>query len=146
MTLDPCATPRQQTVDIMIDLARLTRSHRIAVAGGECVQIHRHLHRRGFARCSIAGSGAQSGRYSAALIAGDHSHQALEASLARVSPLLDTAASVVISIESEEKGVSLRVRARLEQLGFRIEAGVRCQQGFLLSAYRCNVASVAKAA
>jgi len=25
-------------------------------------------------------------------------------------------------------------------------AGVRCQQGFLLSAYRCNFASIAKAA
>jgi hypothetical protein len=38
------------------------------------------------------------------------------------------------------------VRTKLEQLGFRIEAGVRCQQGFLLSAYRCNFASIAKAA
>ncbi|NVN86958.1 MAG: hypothetical protein HXX15_12830 [Rhodopseudomonas sp.] len=146
MTLDPCATPRQQAVDIMIDLARLTRSHRIAVAGSESVQIHRHLHRRGFARCSIVGSGVQFGRYSAALIAGDRSHQALEASLARVSPLLDATASVVVSIDSEEKGLSLRVRTRLDQLRFRIEAGVRCQQAFLLSAYRCNVASIAKAA
>jgi hypothetical protein len=146
MTHNPCTDPRQQAVDIMIDLARLAPSHRIAVAGADGVQIHRHLHRRGFGRCSIAGSYAQIGQYSAALIAGDRSLQALEGSLARVSPLLNATASIVVSIDSEEKGLSLRVRTRLEQLGFRIEAGVRCRQAFLLSAYRGNVASIAKAA
>jgi hypothetical protein len=59
---------------------------------------------------------------------------------------LNATATIVVSIESPERGLSLRVRTKLEQLGFRVEAGVRCQQGFLLSAYRCNFASIAKAA
>ncbi len=77
---------------------------------------------------------------------GDRSFQDLETSLVRTSQLLNATATIVVSIESPERGLSLRVRTKLEQLGFRIEAGVRCQQGFLLSAYRCNFASIAKAA
>jgi threonyl-tRNA synthetase len=111
----------------------------------QTASIHRQLHRRGFWHCSITGSFTQFGRYSAALIAGDRSRQAQEASLAHVSPLLNATATIVVSIDSEQKGLSLRVRTRLEQLGFRIEADVRCQQAFLLSAYRCNVTSIAKA-
>ena len=38
--------------------------------------------------------------------------------------------------QTRESGVCLKIRSRLEQMGFRIEAGVRCQQGLVLSAYR----------
>jgi hypothetical protein len=41
-----------------------------------------------------------------------------------------------VLIDSHESGFCLKVRSRLEQMGFRIEAGVRCRQGFVLSAYR----------
>jgi hypothetical protein len=137
----------EQAVETMIGLARLTKSHPIAIAGADSLQIHRELHRRGFFRCAVANSpGLHGGQYSAALIAGDRSQQAVEASLAVVSRLLGATATIVVSINSEEKDLGLKLRSRLEQLGFRIEAGVRCQYGFLLSAYRCNFVSVAKAA
>jgi acetolactate synthase regulatory subunit len=141
------AAARERMVDTMIDLARVATSHRVIAAGADSVRIHRVLYRRGFARCATAGTcGIPCGQYSAAFIAGDRSYQALEASLVRVSPFLNATATIVISIESGESGLSFRVRAKLQRLGFRVEAGVRCEQAFLLSAYRCNVAAIAKAA
>jgi hypothetical protein len=141
------AAARERMVDTMIDLARVARSHRIVAAGADSLRIHRALYRRGFVRCATAGTcGIPLGQSSAAFIAGDRSYPGLEASLVRVSRFLNATTTIVVSIESEENGLSLRVRAKLEQLGFRIEAGVRCQQAFLLSAYRCNVAAIAKAA
>jgi hypothetical protein len=43
---------------------------------------------------------------------------------------------VAVLIDSLESGFSLKIRMRLAQMGFQIEAGVRCQQGLVLSAYR----------
>jgi hypothetical protein len=141
------AAARGRMVDTMIDLARLATSHRVIAAGTDGVRMHRALYRRGFARCATASTcGMSRGQYSAAFIAGDRSYRELEASLVRVSPFLNATATIVVSIESGEDGLSFRVRAKLEQLGFRIEAGVRCQQALLLSAYRCNFAAIAKAA
>jgi hypothetical protein len=131
----------------MIDLARVARSHRVIAAGADSLRIHRILYRRGFTRCATVGTfGIPCGQSSAAFIAGDRSYRELEASLVRISRFLNATATVVVSIESGEDGLSLKVRAKLERLGFRIEAGVRCQQAFLLSAYRCNVAAIARAA
>jgi len=70
------------------------------------------------------------------LIAGHNSLQAIEAALVELSPFLGTSATVAVLIDSREIGAGLRIRGKLEQMGFRIEAGVRCQQGFVLSAIR----------
>ena len=147
MTQTDSATAQEQFIDTMIDLARLSQSHRIIIAGRDSLGIHRALHCRGFIRAATTATCRTScGQHSAGLIVGDRSFQDLETSLVRTSQLLNATATIVVSIESPERGLSLRVRTKLEQLGFRIEAGVRCQQGFLLSAYRCNFASIAKAA
>ena len=42
--------------------------------------------------------------------------------------------------------VGLRIRKRLQEMGFRIEAGVRCQRGLVLSAYRSGYVEMEKAA
>lgn len=147
MTEADCNAVRDQSIDIMIDLARLSQSHRIVAAGNDSFRIRRELHRRGYVHAVTATScGMPRGQHVAALIAGDGTYHALETSLIRVSPFLNAMATIVISIESQEKGVSLKVRAKLEQLGFRIEAGVRCQHGLMLSAYRHSFGSIAKAA
>ena len=59
-----------------------------------------------------------------------------------------TSASAAIAtlIDSREGGVCLKIRSRLEQMGFRIEAGVRCDQGLVLSAYRQGLAQMEQAA
>jgi hypothetical protein len=50
-----------------------------------------------------------------------------------MSPFLSANAAVAVLVDSRE---SLKIRTRLERMGFQIEAGVRCQQGLVLSAYR----------
>ena len=79
---------------------------------------------------------APCGRHSAGLIAGCGSYQAIEAALIQISRFLNSAANIAISIESHESGLVARVRVKLQQLGFRIEAGARCREGFVLAAHR----------
>ena len=70
----------------------------------------------------------------------------LLAALAQVSPFLSAHAAVAILIESREGELCMKVRQRLQQMGFRIEAGVRCQQGLVLSACRLDFAQMENAA
>jgi len=65
-----------------------------------------------------------------------NSLHAIEAALAQISPFLGLSATIAILIDSGESGFCLKILTKLEQMGFRIEAGVRCQQGLVLSAYR----------
>jgi hypothetical protein len=133
MTTIAFTTPLDQAADIMIGLARLTPSHPVIVGGADSLQILRRLRRRGFFRAVAASDLAvRRGPNSAALVAGDRTLQSVEASLAAVSPLLSATAAIVVAIPSVEKDIGLKIRSRLEQLGFRIEAGVRCQAGLLL--------------
>ena len=60
----------------------------------------------------------------------------MKAALAEISPFLGASAAIAVLINSAEGGFSLKIRAKLEQMGFRIEAGARCQQGLVLSADR----------
>lgn len=45
-----------------------------------------------------------------------------------------------------DQSPGLKIRALLEQIGFRIEAGVRCRQGLVLSAYRQGFGQMENAA
>jgi hypothetical protein len=93
------------------------------------------------ATCRIA-----KGQHAVGLIAGQNSLQAIEAALARISPFLCTSAAIAILIDSPEGGCCLKIRTKLEQMGFRIEAGVRYPQGLVLSAYRQGFAQMENAA
>jgi hypothetical protein len=53
---------------------------------------------------------------------------------------------MAVLIDSRESGVCSKIRTRLEQMGFRIEAGVRCRQGLVLSAYRRDFGQMENAA
>jgi hypothetical protein len=55
-------------------------------------------------------------------------------------------AAIAVLIDSPEGGCCLKIRTKLEQMGFRIEAGVRCPQGLVLSAYRQGFAQMENAA
>ena len=80
-------------------------------------------------------------QHAVGLITGQGSLLAIETALAQISQFLSAIAAVAILIDSRESGFCLKVRTRLEQMGFRIEAGVRCQQGLVLSAYRQGFAN-----
>ena len=131
------APNREQVVDTMIGLTRLSNLHRAIVAGSDSLELYLALRRRGFVRvATTATCRIPKGQHAVGLITGQNSLQAIEAALARISPFLSASAAIAVLINSRESGFCLKIRSRLEQMGFRIEAGVRCQQGLVLSAYR----------
>jgi hypothetical protein len=138
---------REQVIDTMIDLTRLSYLHRAIVAGGDRMELYLALRRRGFVRsATTATCGIPKAQHAVGLITGQNSHGAIEAALAGISPYLCANAAIAVLIDSRESGLSLKIRSRLEQMGFRIEAGVRCQQGLVLSAYRQGFGQMENAA
>jgi hypothetical protein len=145
--MDHAVPGREQVVDTMIGLTRLSNLHRVIVAGSDSMELYLALRRRGFIRvattatCRIAKA-----QHAVGLITDQNSAGAIEAALARISPFLCASAAIAILIDSRESGVCMKIRSRLEQMGFRIEAGVRCRQGLVLSAYRQGFGQLENAA
>jgi hypothetical protein len=110
----------------------------------------RHVWQASLLRSPTAGSGTSCriprGQHAVGLITGHNSLRANEASLAEISPFLCTTAAIAVLIDSRESATCLKIRAKLEQMGFRIQAGVRCQQGLVLSAYRQSFSQMENAA
>ena len=141
------ASDREQVVDTMIGLTRLTNLHRAIVVGSCSMELYLALRRRGFLRVATAATcRIPKGQHSVGLIAGHNSLQAIESALAEISPFLSTSAAVAVLIDSSAIGAGLRIREKLEQLGFRVEAGVRCREGFVLSAVRRGFGQMENAA
>jgi hypothetical protein len=138
---------REQFTDTMIELTRLSKQHRTIVAGSNSLELYLTLRRRGFvhvattAMCRIPRR-----QHAVGLIPGQNSLRAIEAALADISRFLCTSAAIAILIDSRESGFRLQIRTKLQQMGFRIEAGVRCQQGLVLSAYRQGFGQMENAA
>ena len=138
---------REQVVDTMIELTRLSNLHRAIVAGSDSLELCLALRRRGFIRVATTETcRVPKGQHAVGLITGQNSLAAIEVALARISPFLCTSAAVAVLIDSRESGFCLKIRNKLEQMGFRIEAGVRCQQGLVLSAYRQGFGQMENAA
>ena len=141
------ASNREQVVDTMIDLTRLSNLHRAIAAGSDSLELYLALRRRGFIRVATTTTCRIPKRQHAiGLITGQNSLQAIEAALAQISQFLSPSAAVAVLVDSRESGLCLKIRNLLEQMGFRIEAGVRCQQGLVLSAYRQGFVQMENAA
>ena len=138
---------RDQVVDTMIGLTRLSNLHRAIVAGSDSLELYLALRRRGFNRvATTATCRIPKGQHAVGLMTGQNSLGAIEAAFAEISQFLSASAAIAVLIDSRESGFCLKVRTKLEQMGFRIEAGVRCQQGLVLSAYRRGFAQMENAA
>jgi hypothetical protein len=138
---------REQVVDTMIELTRLSSLHRAIIAGSDSLELYLALRRRGFIRVATTTTcGIPKGQHAVGLITGQNSQAAIEAALTQISQFLSASAAVAVPIDSPEGGSCLKIRGKLEQMGFRIEAGVRCQQGLVLSAYRQGFAQMENAA
>lgn len=137
----------EQVVDTMIELTRLSNLHRAIVAGNGSMDLYSALRRRGFIRVATTTTCRfPRGQHAIGLITGQNTLQAIEAALAQLSQFLCTSATIAVLIDSRESGFCLKIRTKLEQMGFRIEAGVRCQQGLVLSAYRQGFGEMENAA
>jgi len=128
---------REQVVDTMISLTRLSNLHRAIVAGNDSLPLYLSLRRRGFIRiATTATCRLPRKQHTIAFVTGGHSVLAIESALDQVSPFLGPSATIAILICSREGEFCLKIRRRLEQMGFQIEAGVRCHDGLVLSSYR----------
>src|SRR5260370_6080962 len=126
---------REQVVDTMIELTRLSKLHRAIVAGSDSLELYLALRRRGFIRvATTATCRIPRGQHAVGLITGQNSLRAIEAALADISQFLCTSAAIAVLIDSRESGFCLKIRTKLEQMGFRIEAGGRRQPGLVLFA------------
>ena len=137
----------EQVVDAMIDLTRLAHPHRAIIAGSDRIELYLALRRRGFVHVSTTATcRIPKAQHSVGLIAGQNSTVAIESALTEIAQFLCGSAAIAVLIDSRESGVCLKIRSKLEQIGFRIEAGVRCQQGLVLSAYRQDFGQMRQAA
>jgi hypothetical protein len=141
------ASSNERIMETMVDLTRLSPSQRVIVAGASAFDIYRGLHQRGFSRAAtIVTCRIPCGQHDAAFIAGEHSFQALQALLVRILPFLSTRATMAVWVGCEQPERGRKLQALLERLGFRIEAGARCESGFVLSAQRQAFNHIANAA
>ena len=137
------ASDLEQVVDTMIALTRLSRLDGAIIAGQESTELYLSLRRRGFVRVATSSTFRMPRRqYAVGLIV---AHNTLTA-LSQASAYLGANAAVAVLVESRDGEFGMKVRERLQQTGFRIEAGVRCHLGLVLSASRQGYARVEAAA
>jgi hypothetical protein len=136
----------ERIMETMIDLTGLSKSQRVIAAGSDAFDIYLALHHRGFSRVATpATCRIPCGQHDVALVAGEHSIKALEELLVRIVAFLNTRATVAVWVDSDgHRGTKLS--SLLNRLGFRIAAGAKCENGFVLSARRHETSHVAKAA
>jgi hypothetical protein len=106
------------------------------------------LHRRGYNRVSTTATcGLPRGQYDVALVEWQlHSIKALETTLDWLVHFLAQSSVLVIWIDASESTNQRKLRSILEKLGFRFEAGTRCEGGLAIAARRLDANQQAIAA
>ncbi len=140
------ASDQAQVLDTMITLTRLTHLQRAIIAGSGGMELYLGLRQRGFMRVATISTSWLPRRQHAIALLADRSSASLEKALTEISPFLSAGATIALLIDADDNGSSLSVRAKLQQMGFQIEAGVRCHQGLVLSACRRGFGRMEKAA
>ena len=139
--------PAEGVVETMIQLTRAAKSHRVIVAGSNAFDVYLDLLHRGFFRAATTATcRIPCEQHDVGLIAGQHSTQALETLLVRIVPFLTSQAIMAVCVDCDEHQGGMRLQKLLERLGFRIEAGTKCEGGFILAARRDAWNGAAKAA
>jgi hypothetical protein len=128
-----------QVVETMISLTRLSTLRSAIVAGDNSMDLCLLLRRRGFLRIATpATCRTPKKQHDVGFLMSPTSLAVTETALSQMSQYLSEAAMISVLISARETGFSMGVRKKLEQLGFRIEVGVHCRQGLVLSACRCR--------
>jgi len=133
----------RQVIDVFVALTRPSPLDSVIITGDESMALYLSLRRRGFARVATpATCRIPRRRHIIGIVTGRNP----VAALAQVSPFLTANSAIAVLIESQEGDSSMTIRHKLQQMGFRIEAGVRCRQGFVLFACRRGCAQMEQAA
>ena len=123
------ASDHEEVVDVLVALTRPSPLDSVIIAGNKSMDFYLALRRRGFDRvatpetCRIPKQ-----RHIIGLVTGEK----LVVALAQASPFLSANSAIAVLIEAQAGDLSMTIRHKLQQMGFRIEAGVRCQRGFVL--------------
>jgi hypothetical protein len=135
-------------IETMIELARCSKPDRIIVAGADGPQKMLDLHRRGYNRvATTATCGLPRGQYDVALVNGrSHSIKALEATLDWLVHFLAPTGVLTIWVDSRQCPDRHELASMLDRVGYRIEAGTRCEHGLAVSARRSNATQATIAA
>src|SRR5260370_36507615 len=111
---------REQVIDTMIGLTRLSNLHRTIVAGNDSLELYLALRRRGFIRvATTATCRILKGQHSVGLITGHNSLRAIEAALVEISQFLRTRAPIAVLIDSRDSAFCLKVPSALASSGLR---------------------------
>jgi hypothetical protein len=138
---------REQVLDTMVGLTRMSNLQRAIIAGDDGMELYLELWHRGFIRVStVLTCGIPRKQHTIGLIAGRETPEPIERALAEISPFLCTNATIAVLTNTHGSNCGLRIRTKLQQMGFQIEAGVRCQQGLVLSACRQGFGQMENAA
>jgi hypothetical protein len=129
-------------IDSIIKLARCSDRQRILLAGIRRRDPAPGWRSRGYHRvATTATSRLPRGQYGFAIVEWrQHSIKALETMLDWLVYFLSPQGVLVIWIDGAGDTASARrgLRSAIEQLGFQVETGKRCGNGFAISAYRLN--------
>lgn len=142
--LSPTAAQRQ-IVETVVRLAQPGFTGRFVVCGDDALCAA--LQAEGLWASSFESCATESGPCLVGIVAGARSRTELAAAIAHIAPhLVGAAATLMVLIESGCRGLGPQAGPLLAPLGFRIDAGVHCQRGLLLSAHRSAEAAMAAAA
>jgi hypothetical protein len=137
----------KRIMETVIELTRLSKSHRVIVAGSNAFDIYLGLLHRGFGRAATTATcRVPCEQHHLALVMGEHSIRAFEAVLVRIVPFLNTRATMAVWVDADQHHRGKKLQLLLERLGVRIEAGAKCATGFVLAAQRRERTPVANAA
>lgn len=139
------ASDQAQVLDTMIGLTRLSPLQRAIVGGSGGTELYLGLRRRGFMRVAAISASWMPRRQHAIGLLADCNPAAIEKVLGEISPFLGANATLAVLIDSDNSS-NLGIRTKLQQMGFQIEAGVRCHQGLVLSACRHGFSRIERAA
>jgi hypothetical protein len=133
-------------IDTMLELARCAKPHRIILVGPSGADQEVELHHRGYHRvATTATCGLPRGQYDVAFVDWQlPSIKALETTLDWLVHFLAPAGVLVVWVAPAVD--HLRLGPVLGRLGFRIEAGTRCERGLAISARRLDAIEQAMAA
>src|SRR5215471_11733550 len=120
----------------MIALAQCSAEHRVILAGSNEPDRLFKLHSRGFSRVVTTATCTLSRRrYDVAFVEWrQHSIKALETTLDWLVHLLSPVGVLVIWIDAAPE--RRKLCSAIEKLGFQVETGARCENGFVVSARR----------
>jgi hypothetical protein len=132
----------------MIALARCSKLRPVIVAVSKSAELMFELHRRGHVRvATTANSGHPAGQYHVALVDWrQRTFKALETTLDWLVEFLSPADVLVVWVDPQKPAARQDLHSALERRGFVIEAGTAHDYGPAISARRCKVKPLPKAA